>query len=699
MQENTRRKRNAGPPPEPNLIDRAIGYFAPRVAARRLVARHQLALVGGYNGARKDKASMAGWRTRAGSPESDIIADLPMLRDRCADLERNAPVAAAVINTQCIHVVGTGLACTPHLDAEFLRIAPEQAKAWQDDTKRRFKAWATSVDCDLARTLNFYGLQDQALRGALSRGDVFALTPRVQRQGGRPTLAIQMVEADRVGNPAASPNSATLTEGVEHSAATGEPVRYHVLDSHPGDLRAGARSGTWVGARGDKTGRRNVLHLFRQQRPGQRRGVPVLAPVIEPIKQVTRYTEAELEAAVVSGLFAVFLRMDPTAFQDLFDEDAQGAYINRASSWSGEMEAGKAINLLPGEEPVPSNPGRPNEQFDPFVASCFKQIGMAIGMPYEVLTMAFQSSYSAAKGALLTAWRFFMSHRDWLASYFCQPVYELWLADEVAEGRIAAPGFFADPVLRAAWCNAVWVGDGPGSLDPEREVRAAQARVNMGISTLQAESLLLDGVDWQTKHAQQVEENAARRAAGLKVPGAEDAPPAPAAAPDGQDGKDGQDGDGGQQGGPAAPPAPPGGGQGGQRRPARAGSTQAAGGPSAYEETPLTAALIALASREPQPQPLHITVEGATIHNTPPAVHVAAPEVHVEVDALMPEVAAPPVHVHVDPTPIHVDVPPAPVLAQQSGGKQDRPWPIRTVIKERDASGRADVIETTPIDE
>ncbi len=44
------------------------------------------------------------------------------------------------------------------------------------------------------------------------------------------------------------------------------------------------------------------------ERPGQRRGVPVLAPVIEALKQLGRYTDAELVAAVVSGLFTVFVK-------------------------------------------------------------------------------------------------------------------------------------------------------------------------------------------------------------------------------------------------------------------------------------------------------------------------------------------------------------------------------------------------------
>ena len=108
-----------------------------------------------------------------------------------------------------------------------------------------------------------------------------------------------------------------------------------------------------------------------------------------------------------------------------------------------------------------------------------------------------------------------------MAKLFCQPVLELWLANEVSQGRIACPGFFADRAIRAAWCASMWTGDGPGSVDPLKEVTAAEKRVNMEISTLQAESILHDGQDWEAKHRQRTKEVALQKRDGT----------APAAAP------------------------------------------------------------------------------------------------------------------------------------------------------------------------
>jgi lambda family phage portal protein len=514
-------------PAEMNLLDRAINYVAPRVAQRRLIARvgneRITALSGGYFGGSTARASTAAWLPGGGSPDSDVIADLPMLRARSRDAERNQAVAAGVVNTTTSHAVGTGLSCNPRINAKFLKISSDAAEAWQKEARHRFNAYAASKDCSLERNQNFYEQQDLALRTTLSSGDTFVVTPIIER-GGYARLALQILEADRVCNPGRSANTDTLTDGVECDAGTGEALAYHVTNRHPGDLRSGSLQWQRIEARGGKTGRRNVLHLYKVLRPGLRRGVPILAPVLEPLKQLANFTKAELDAAVNSALFPLFATMDPKAFDETFSEADISTIVERSKKWSGQIESGQVMNLLPGETVTSPTPGRPNPEFDPFFTACVRQIGMAVGIPFEVLVMHYQSSYSAARGALLMAWKFFMGWRDWLATNLCQPVYELWLADEVAAGRISAPGFFADAAVRAAWCGAQWVGDGPGSIDPVKEVTAAEKRIDLGISTRQAESQLHDGVDWETKHAQQVKEKAARDRDGLTPA------PAPAAA-------------------------------------------------------------------------------------------------------------------------------------------------------------------------
>lgn len=503
----------------PNLLDRAIAWVDPKRAQQRAMARAQLALMGGYNGARRDKAQLSNWNPGGGSPTVDAINDLPELRERSRDEMRNSGLASGAVNGAVTGIVGTGLAATPAIDFEALGLTIEQAAAWNANTARRFAIWAGSEDCDVGRTNDFYSQQELAKRSWLESGDAFIITARVPRPGYTGRLALQLLEGDRVCNPNRLANTATMIEGIELAPATQEPIAYHIARRHPGEVFAGANEWTRVAARGDQTGRRNVLHLFKPLRPGQVRGIPWIAPVLEPLKQLDRWTENELNAAVTSSIFSVFAKMDGQAFQDIFDGEGESeALLSQRSNWSGELTSGKAINLLPGEELGSVESKRPNPLFDPFWIAMVRQIGMALEVPYEVLVMHFQSSYSAARGALLMAWKFYKARRDLLAKKMCQPVYELWLADEVAEGRISAPGFFSSPLVRASWSKCLWTGDGPGSIDPGKEVDAAQKRVEMGISTLEAESILHDGVDWQTKHRQRVTEVSARRRDGVAIP-------------------------------------------------------------------------------------------------------------------------------------------------------------------------------------
>ena len=94
----------------------------------------------------------------------------------------------------------------------------------------------------------------------------------------------------------------------------------------------------------------------------------------------------------------------------------------------------------------------------------------------------------------------------WLVQTFCQPIYEEWLSEAVAKGRITAPGFFNDPAVRAAWCGAEWFGPTQGHLNPLQEANAAKVRIETEISTRERESAEMNGQDWSEIHAQNARE-------------------------------------------------------------------------------------------------------------------------------------------------------------------------------------------------
>lgn len=512
-------------------VDRVISWIAPVRGARRLRARASMAIAGAYLGAKKDRRATKQWTTSPGDADSDIIADLPTLRDRSRDLVRNAPLAGGAIHTVVTNVVGQGLKLQCRIDRGALKLDDAQAEAWEAETEREWSMWAGSQECDVARTLTFGDIQELSFRQVLENGDVFVLMPRFLR-GAFPYLThLQIVEADRVSNKDYASDTDTLAGGVQKDAF-GAPVAYHVLRQHPGNTlyAASAKSYTWevVPAFGTQTGSRNVVHLFRIVRPGQSRGVPYLAPVIESLKQLDRYTEAELMAAVVSGMFTVFIETE--SGNTGFDLTGMGVETGAAASDTDiKLGSGAVVGLARGEKISSANPGRPNESFDPFVKSILQQIGVALEIPYEVLIRHFTSSYSASRAALLEAWRFFRNRRAWLARNFCQVVYENWLTEAIALGRISAPGYLRDFRARQAYLGAAWIGDAPGQIDPMKEVEAADKRLSLGLSTMDEETVAITGGDFESNYPRIAKERKMLAEIGMWSPGGK--APAPAAPP------------------------------------------------------------------------------------------------------------------------------------------------------------------------
>jgi len=498
------------------IPDRIIKYFNPVKARERMQARIMMALAGGYVGGSRSRRSMSGWIPSTGDADADILYDLPVLRGRSRDLARNNPLATGALNTTVTNVVGTGLKLQARIDRDVLNLTEEEADAWEARAEREWRLWAESQECDATRTLTFADMQELAFRQVLENGDVFFLLPRLKRGNFPYMLRLQAVEADRVCNEDNKPDSDRLSGGVEKDKY-GAPVAYHIAKRHPGRIFGSVKQ-EWVVVKafGEKTGLRNVIHLFRQLRPGQSRGVPYLAPVIEALKQISRYTEAELMAAVVSGMFTVFIEtatgdgelapMAPT--DDIGGSDTDEDY---------KLGNGAIVGLAPGEKISAANPGRPNTAFDPFVLAVLRQIGVALELPFEVLVKHFTASYSAARAALLEAWKFFNSRRQWLAKNFCQIVYEHFIYEAVALGRLDAPGFFDDPMISKAYCGAEWIGPAKGMIDELKEVKAAREKIDMGVATISEVTAELTGGDWEKKHRQSAKEMRMRREAGLVV--------------------------------------------------------------------------------------------------------------------------------------------------------------------------------------
>lgn len=490
---------------------------------RRILAK-------GYSdaGASYARRALRGFLAQSGSPQEDIDVNNYTLRQRARMLYMSAPIATSAIKTNRTNVIGRGLWLKSVINRESLGLTQDAARDWQRRTEEEFRLWAADKrSCDALGISNFYSSQGVAFASQLLSGDVFVLIRHLPSTPQRPYgLRFQIIEADLVSTPMATTgvynagmnftrgtnpdNGNPIFDGVETDKNTGEIVAYYIASQYPYEWTGATKEWTRVEAYSRETGLPNILHIMDPERPQQYRGVTYLAQVIEPLLQVRRYSDSELTAAIVESFFTAFIKTEATPTDMPFNTVGGSPGDPPAATQPNDYEMGPGtVNIMkPGESVEFGDPKRPAGGFEAFVNAVCKQIGAALEIPADLLLKAFNSSYSASRAALLEAWKAFKMRREWFIDDFCKPIYELWLYEAVARGRVPAPGFFGDARIRAAWARSEWTGPSQGQLDPVKEIQAEQLACENGFSTRTASAIRLNGSSFEANAEQLKTENA-----------------------------------------------------------------------------------------------------------------------------------------------------------------------------------------------
>lgn len=474
------------------------------------------------HGASQTLNSLVGWIVDAGNAEDDIDLQSSTLRQRARDLYEGGGLARSGPETLTTSVVGWGIQPKPKIDGDYLGMTDEAREEAEQAILREWKLWADNTMCDAQRQQNFYGLQQLAFLSMLMSGDVFALFGMKPNERTPYQTTIRLIEADRVCNPDSSGSSEStetesggrIIDGVEIDKE-GAVIKYHIASRNPNAGNDGSEL-KWVDidAYGKDTGYPNILQVMTYERPEQRRGIPFVSAEIELIKQFTRYMNAELAGKVVSAMLTLFITSKEddgkAGMEDAVNEDEKVT----DDELKLELAPGAIYDLPPGKDVTTVDPKRSDTQFDSFVNTCITVIASSMGIPKEVLVKKYESNYTAARAALLDFWRTVRVYRTRFNTAYNQPIYEQWLSEAVATGRIDAPGFFDDPAVRLAWCGCSWMGASMGHVDPLKEVNAAEARIKNNITTEEQEASEYNGNDWAANVRQRKKEIAARAEMG-----------------------------------------------------------------------------------------------------------------------------------------------------------------------------------------
>lgn len=445
--------------PTANWLDRAIGFLDPTAGLRRIRARAAGDLLARqYYDAASIGRRTQGWRRGSGDANAVQGPALARVREVARDLVRNNGYAESALTTIVDHVVGWGIVAKTKPES------PRVAELWE--------AWAGTTACDSDGQHDLSGLQKLVMRTVVESGECLVRFRIRRPEDGLPIpLQLQILEPDYLDTTkvARLANGGRIIHGVEFDAI-GRRVAYWLYPEHPG---ATVTFGT--AAASQRIPADSVLHVFRQDRPGQVRGISWFAPVLLRFKDYDDFDDATLMKQKIAACLAVVVT----------DADGTGAPLGTVDPQTPQvdsLEPGAIIRGIPGSVEVIQPPSV--REYSDYTRTTLRAIATGLGVSYEDLTGDYTATnFSSARMSRMRHWSLV---EDWrwriVVPQFLAPVWGK--AMEVA-------GIMG---LVAAAPAAKWTAPPMPMLEPDKEGLAYQRLIRAGLMT-QSEAIRERGYD------------------------------------------------------------------------------------------------------------------------------------------------------------------------------------------------------------
>ena len=432
----------------PNILDRLVGLISPDAGLRRVRARELLTRA--YEGA----SQRDGWKPkRAGaSANTDHRADGATLRVRARSLYQNVPYITAGVEAWVANHIGTG-------------IIPRSLAKNADVIDALYDAWGKKADADAIFDVN--GLVAAAERAAYVDGECLVrLRPRLPSDGLPVPLQLQLLEIDWLDSAKGGNNGAnTIVNGKEYDPL-GRLVAYWLFDQHPGE-QASVFKGR---AASHPVPAERIIHYYAPVRPGQARGVSMLAPVIARVRDLMLYEDAELQRKNLETRLGVLASGDvetlSTAEQNATDVKQTGELGQLSSGGITRVPTGTNLTIV---EPKAA-PG-----YVDYVKYQLHLIASGMGVTYEMLTGDMREvNFSSARVRLLE-FRRRAEQRQWLNTIptLSNRIWEAFLDAAVLAGKLPRADYSVD------WSTPKW-----DYVNPEQDVKADLAEISGGLSSI-----------------------------------------------------------------------------------------------------------------------------------------------------------------------------------------------------------------------
>ncbi|MBW2560993.1 MAG: phage portal protein [Deltaproteobacteria bacterium] len=430
------------------------------------------------------------WAHGLSSSGSTPVLDHTMLRRNARSAYHQSLEGRAYVDRMADNVAGVGLRLKPSPDHEMLGITLDTAAEWSTKVEGLFDAWARSKKAHRARQMTFYQMQRLVMISQPRDGEYYAnLTYRDNPDLLNPLQIGFWDPGQIVGYPLTdTAGSQYSTSGIEHDD-DGREIAYRVFTrTSDGKFKV-----VRVDAFGKDSGRPLVLHGFAPEYAGQKNGYPRISHMIQELENITDLSSASIKKAINEAALVWYVKPSqdapatnplagatsgprgpaqaPVAPTSSPTDDGSGVRYNELNEVNLRAGSLGVFNLSAGEDMKNLEGKAASEGYAPFMNQFINSLAASGSMPPEVLQLKFSQNYSASRAALMLFWYVVRIWRQELESDFCDPVYEAWMAGEIAAGRISAPGW-SDPRLRSAWLKSNWIGFPMPNIDPMRTAKA-----------------------------------------------------------------------------------------------------------------------------------------------------------------------------------------------------------------------------------
>ena len=507
------------------LLD-ASGRPIPATTQRRASALSgAFDLTGSYDSGGARGPIMADWSANILSADREWIPNRNPSVARARDVVRNDPIGASAVARRQNAAVGRGWRLSARPNARALGIEPAAARALgaQMEIEFRGHAYGHAFEMDAERRLSLGQLLRVSAAHLMVDGDAPGLIEWAPEEGTRYATRLRVVDPDRLSNPLGRMDDRYLRGGIERNAV-GVPWRYWFRERHPADLGVDGRRFVWTPFdRFTDWGRPQVLHAFDPSRAEQTRGVSRFAASLKSFRALSKFSDATLQAATINALMVAFVKSSagPEAVTEYLQvDDLKGFETSREAFYEDNpvsLAGGARMPVLPfGDEIEMQTASRDTASFDAFVRANIRLIAASLDVTYEELSMDYsQTNYSSARAAMVHAWAGTQSLSAILETQIVRPYYVAFLEEAFDRGYLTIPDGAPDYYDAIdAYAEAKWIGPGRGYVDPTKEIDAAAARIEAGISTLEDECAD-QGKDWEEVLDQRARELERMRELGL----------------------------------------------------------------------------------------------------------------------------------------------------------------------------------------